>query len=117
MTEPRNIPILFNYDYSRPVGRAKFDAETGVLAMTLRPGEVRDFVAGSRDDGVVLGLSIQMGHPVDLPTSIDSLASDLVDALHENSCDHADRDCGLVESDEAIVRSVLAKYGVHPAGK
>jgi hypothetical protein len=109
----RNIPVLINYDFSTPVGgQALFDPETGVLTMTLRPGPVRDLVADSSEFGVVVGMSIQSNYPIGYPKTIDSLASDLVTALHENSCDHADRDCGLVESDEAIIRSVLAKHGV-----
>lgn len=113
----RNIPILFNYDYSEPVGRGLFDPETGVLEMTLKPGSVRDLVAGSSDTGVVLGMSIQSTYPIGYPSDISSLAGALVTALHNNSCDHADRDCGLVESDEAIIRSVLAEYGVLVGGK
>lgn len=111
----REIPVLFNYDYSEPKGRGRFDPETGVLEMTLKPGPVRDLVAGSSEVGVVVGLSIQGTYPLGYPASVASLAGDLVGALHNNSCDHADRDCGLVESDLTIVRSVLAKYGV-PTG-
>lgn len=111
MSDLKKIPVQYDFGWEVQEGTAEYDATTGTLTMQIRPGgAVHELLAGSDRNDEIRALSFawttkRAHHELDLVGA-------LVAALHADSCDHADRDCGMVESDAAVISGILKKYGV-----
>jgi hypothetical protein len=56
---PRTFPVLFDFDWSRPDGSARFDPETGELTMRVRRGAVWALLADASEDTRLMSLGFQ----------------------------------------------------------
>jgi hypothetical protein len=65
---PRTFPVLFNFDWSRSEGSARFDPETSELTMRVRHGgPVWGLLADTSEDTKLMSLGVQVRRQEILP--------------------------------------------------
>jgi hypothetical protein len=112
VTEVRSVPVLFDFDYTRPQGRAEFDTSTSELTIRIRRRtHLWEILAGDDTLGVVVALSVRRRNPMtDPPTpkpsrrskvAPEEVALDVLRRLSEDSTD------GRLRDAIAQVRSAL----------